>query len=280
MHRQLLDLLICPGCLPDERPLAAHGLACMLPSSDLALVSQYTETPVVSAYLWSHYADLFGDPDRHDAYLEWSSLLGLPGGLALDIGCAVGRLTFELGRQADFAIGIDRSHAFIQTARALARDGQLTFGLVMEGDLAEYREIRLPACWPRERVEFILADALALPFPRSVFQRSSSLNLLDKLPEPLRHLQELNRVMAVNDAQTLISDPWSWSTDIAPKTAWLGGVPQGPFAGHGHLNLRRLLETGLEPAWQVIDEGTVKWTIRNHRNHFERIYSDFLLAKR
>ena len=108
----------------------------------------------------------------------------------------------------------------------------------------------------------------------------TSTPLIDKLPDPLRHLQELNRVTTVVDAQALIADPWSWSTDIAPKSAWLGGVPEGPFAGHGHMNLRRLLETGLEPAWQVIDEGTVPWTIRNHRNHFERIHSDYLLATR
>ncbi|MBW2504153.1 MAG: methyltransferase domain-containing protein [Deltaproteobacteria bacterium] len=307
MHRQLLDLVVCPGCLPEERPLAAHiqetrqgdiytatltcpgcrknypidhGMACLLPQSDLALVGKYTELPVVSAYLWSHFADLFDDPDQNTAYLSWSSMLNASSGVALDTGCAVGRLTFELARNAELAVGIDRSHAFIQTARLLTREGRLSFDLIMEGELTEHREVRLPHDWPLNRVEFVLADALALPFPKSVFQCSSSLNLLDKLPAPLKHLDELNRVTSDTRAQLLVADPWSWSTEIAPKTAWLGGVPSGSFAGHAHINVRHLLENKLLPAWKILDEGTIQWTIRNHRNHFERIHSDYLLAQR
>ena len=309
MHRQLLDLLICPACLPEERSLKPHiretragdvysaeltcpgcrqdyrvdhGMACLLPPGSDAQPTEtkYTSTPVVSSYLWSHYADLFDDPRAHGAYTAWSKLLDPDAGLALDAGCAVGRLAFELSRQTELVIGIDRSQAFIRTARTLAAEGRLTFGLVMEGDLTEHREIRLGSAFARDKVEFLLADAQALPFPGSVFRTTSSLNLIDKLPEPRQHLEELNRVSARHQAQLLISDPWSWSTAVAPKTAWLGGLAGGPFAGHGHVNLRRLLERDTAPPWRVTDEGTVPWIIRNHRNHYELIDSDYLLGKR
>ena len=41
---------------------------------------------------------------------------GLPSGArALDLGCAVGRSTFELARHCHEVLGIDASHAFIRT---------------------------------------------------------------------------------------------------------------------------------------------------------------------
>ncbi len=307
MNRLLLDLLICPSCLPEEFPLSAHirqirqgdvfsalltcpgcsqeypvenGIARLLPRSSATSVNRYEQPQVVSAYLWSHYADLFEDPDAHDAYHNWAGLLAGQGGLAIDIGCAVGRLTFELCRTAELAIGIDRSLAFIETSRQLLQDRQLNFGLTVEGQLSDYRQIKLPAGWPLQRAEFIQADALALPFPAKAFSRGSSLNLLDKLSSPLHHLHELNRVSGHRGAALLVSDPWSWSTEFAPETAWLGGVADGPYAGHGHVNVSRILEHDLRPCWKIYKEGAVRWTIRNHRNHFEHIHSDYLLAKR
>jgi len=308
MRPTLLDLLICPACLPAEHPLRSRirdvrqgdihsaelecptwgrqypvrdGLALLLADgADEPGQGPYETPAAISSYLWSHYADLFGDPAASAAYGEWSRLLCGLDGPALDVGCAVGRLTFELARETELAIGVDRSQAFVRTARQLASAGELHFCLVMEGALCETRQISLPHHWPRERAEFIVADAQALPFPSGLFARGGSLNLLDKLPDPQRHLDELNRVLCPAPAQLLISDPWSWSTAVAAATAWLGGTDQGPWAGHAHANLRRHLQTGMTPPWEVTAEGTVAWTVRNHRNHYERISSDYLVARR
>jgi 2-polyprenyl-3-methyl-5-hydroxy-6-metoxy-1,4-benzoquinol methylase len=56
---------------------------------------------------------------------------------ALDIGCAVGRSTFELARQYDEVIGIDFSEAFVKECESLKRTGQATYSLPVEGDLVE-----------------------------------------------------------------------------------------------------------------------------------------------
>lgn len=309
MHRKLLELLICPACLPAERPLKARirttradeviaaeltcsgcrrdfpvdeGMACLLPpGNELGVrADEYGTAAAVSAYLWSHYADLLGDPRAHGAYGAWAGLLAPAGGLALDAGCAVGRLSFELSARSELVIGVDRSPEFIRAARTLAADGRLTFGLRMEGDLYEPREICLDNPFACQNVEFLLADAEALPFPSGLFRSVSSLNLLDKLPRPRRHLAELSRVAAPQGSELLVADPWSWSTDITPKESWLGGLADGPSAGYGRDNLERLLTAGMSPSWQVADAGTTSWTIRTHRNHYELIDSDYLLVKR
>ncbi|TLM66306.1 MAG: methyltransferase domain-containing protein [Deltaproteobacteria bacterium] len=305
MHRRLLDLLICPRCLPAEKPLRAtlrevrgdevtaatlecprcrvaypvdDGLAVLLPADGPE--DRYASADRLAGYLWSHYADLDGDPDAHRAFTAWGELLAGAAGPVLDAGCAVGRLSFELARQAELVIGIDRSAGFVRTARALARDGRCGFELASEGELCETRTVRLPADLRRERVEFLVADALALPFPAGLFGTAASLNLIDRVPLPRLHLAELDRVSRKREAALLLADPWSWAAGPAAPDEWLGGRRSGPGAGCGRDNVRRLLERYGRPAWQVAGSGRIGWSIRHHRNHFELIYSDYLLARR
>jgi hypothetical protein len=54
----------------------------------------------------------------------------------------------------------------------------------------------------------------------------------------------------------------------------------GSNAGPSLINLERLLTKECRPAWHVTAAGRVDWRLRNHRNHFELIRSDYLLAAR
>jgi SAM-dependent methyltransferase len=132
-------------------------------------------------------------------------------------------------------------------------------------------------------VEFIVGDALALPFRSKVFSAVASLNLIDKVPLPLNHLKETNRVSKEKGAQFLFSDPFSWSSDVAEEENWLGGKDHGPHSGRGMDNILLLL-TGkkgdLKPTWDITSKGHIWWRIRNHRNHFELIRSCSIKAKR
>lgn len=268
--------LECPKC-GTAHPVEG-GLATLLPAG--AATDHYASRERLAGYLWSHYADLAGDPDAHRAFPAWGGLLAGGGAPALDAGCAVGRLSFELARHAELVIGIDRAAGFVLAARTLARDGQLGFELICEGELVETRTVRLPPGLPRERVEFLVADALALPFPKSLFGTAASLNLLDRVPLPRLHLAELDRVCRRSAATLLVADPWSWAAGPAVPEEWLGGRRSGPGAGAGRDNVHRLLERMGRPPWRVADRGAVNWTIRHHRNHFELIRSDYLLARR
>jgi ubiquinone/menaquinone biosynthesis C-methylase UbiE len=161
----------------------------------------------------------------------------------VDVGCAVGRLSFELVRHADLVIGLDLSAGFVRAARTLVREGQLAYVPVIEGELTEERLVRLPTDLPRERVEFVQGDALALPFPASLFATATSLNLLDRVPVPRHHLAELNRVTKTVGAALLVADPWSWAESPALPTAWLDGRLGGDNAGDSRTNLQHWLVT-------------------------------------
>jgi len=315
MKKDLLDILICPACLPRETPLTIsvaqekgrdvisgyltcggcgqryaieQGIANLLPDPASTLSpaqARYMETAMVSSYLWSHYADLFGDPEANEAYSTWASAINNRGSasLALDVGCAVGRFTFELAGKSEFCVGLDRSAAFISAARKIASEGSLRFSLKIEGHLTENKVITIPNGWESANVEFIIGDALALPFPCECFSLLSSLNLLDKVPKPLLHLQEINRVARHSEAGLLFSDPFSWSLESAPEEAWLGGKEVEPYSGLGLNNVRSLLEGKggtILPPWTIEQTGRIPWKIRNHRNHFEMIFSEFITASR
>jgi len=313
MKKSLLDLLVCPTCLPREIPLkgvvyesddgdilSGHllckscgskydiddGIAVLLPQSALkASPSQnrYEEKHVISSYLWSHYADVFGVPDANDAYSIWASHLSYNAGIAIDAGCSVGRFTFELNKKSDFTIGLDRSFSFIRLARKLLKTRNLKFPMITEGHLSEQRSITIPNGWDSTKVEFIVGDALALPFYRGSFTLISSLNLLDKVPKPLRHLTEINRIAKKRGAVFLFSDPFSWSAESAEEKDWLGGKTEGEYTGRGIENVSLLIKGKygvMHPPWTIVKEGFVSWKIRNHCNHYEMIRSEFIVSKR
>jgi SAM-dependent methyltransferase len=163
------------------------------------------------------------------------------------------------------------------------RERSLQVQLKDEGLLRKEVTIRLPEQWHSNKVEFLVANALALPFRKKSIASFSSLNLVDKVPSPLRHLQEMNRVTRDANAQFLLSDPFSWSVEAAPVDQWLGGKRDGQYAGKGLANVAALLADGqgeLAPAWRVDDPGSVWWKIRTHSNHYELIRSCFVHASR
>ncbi|MCL2459119.1 MAG: methyltransferase domain-containing protein [Desulfobulbus sp.] len=312
MKAHLLELLICPRCLPAEEPLsvdildermgdiATGSLRCpqcgaLYPIVDgIALLdpqtteeqrgaNKYETEEVVSSYLWSHFGDLIGDEQASQAYAIWAGMMALQPGVALDAGGAVGRFTFEMSARCDFAIGIDTSQAFIRAARRLARERSMVVALKDEGMLHREMTIRLLDTWRSGRVEFMVANALALPFRQKSISLFSSLNLVDKVPSPLRHLREMNRVTRNESAQFLLSDPFSWSIEAAPVAEWLGGKTEGRFAGKGLANVAALLADAngeLMPAWRVGAPGSLWWTIRTHSNHYELIRSCYVHADR
>lgn len=313
MKTFLLPHLICPACLPDELSLEIttkcvekddivtgelyckncrrrfpikEGIATLLAdpvNHSTGGQMRYDDNEITNRYLWSHYADIMGCSETREANAAWADCLSDNSSTAFDAGCAVGRLTFEMAVRSELAVGCDLSLNFIRAARRLAHERHYTFSLPLEGNLREKFHCELPADWRSDNVEFVIANALALPFARQTFQQTSSVNLIDRVSYPLAHLYEMNRVAQSRNASFLFADPFSWSTAAAPEERWLGGTTLGKYSGRGLDNVRLLLtgkEKILTPAWKIAGEGKITWTMRTHTNHRELISSDFLRAER
>ncbi|MDJ0782276.1 MAG: methyltransferase domain-containing protein [Desulfosarcinaceae bacterium] len=314
MKRWLVDRLICPECTALEMPLTLTireehgedvwdgalrcldcdriypirgGVADLLPGDTRAKMdaeSGYNTPAMLSAYLWSHYSDLIGDPQATDAYRQWSSRIPPRPGPALDVGCAVGRLTFELADTHAHVIGIDASAAFIRSARQILTSKRLDFDLIIEGNLSEPWGCAFSdRNW--EGVEFIVADALALPFRSRTFATIAALNILEKVPDPLQHLMEVNRTLKPSGATFLFSDPFSWDPAVSPPETWLVGSGEGnsDYSPRGIDTLRRMF-TGafdlFDPPFEIVADGEVAWKIRKTANLWEHITSQYLVGQR
>jgi len=310
MKRFLLPHLICPACLPKEYRLLASigheadgdiitgylsctkcmrrfpikdGIALLLPDPDSEGHWRYEDADTLNRYLWSHYADLHGDNENAAANAAWANSLADHSRTALDAGCSVGRIAFEMAARSAWAVGCDLSQSFIRTARRLVKERNLKYSLPLEGNLRETFQIKLPDAWPTENLEFVVADALRLPFARETFQQIASLNVLDRVSYPLAHLFEMNRIASLKEASFLFASPFSWATSDIPEERWLGGTATGQYRGRGIENVRALLEGKgkiLTPPWKISPAGSVQWKMRSHCNHCESFKSDTLVATR
>ncbi|MRR33109.1 putative 4-mercaptohistidine N1-methyltransferase [bacterium] len=144
---------------------------------------------------------------------------------ALEVGCAVGRATFELARVFPQVIGVDYSKRFIAVADELRVTGGISYQVPVEGDLAVSVERNLSAFGlgpARTRVEFLSADAMALPAGLAGFDLIFAGNLIDRLPRPRLFLSSIHE--RLNPCGLLVlTSPYTWLPEFTPREEWLGG---------------------------------------------------------
>ncbi|MFM8459242.1 MAG: methyltransferase domain-containing protein, partial [Chthoniobacterales bacterium] len=110
---------------------------------------------------------------------------------ALDVGCAVGRSSFELARHCRSVTGIDSSRAFVPAATKVGREGKLAYEFTIEGERTAQAVARLPQGVDATRVAFEVGDAMALREDLASFDIVLAANLLCRLPDPRKFLARL-----------------------------------------------------------------------------------------
>jgi putative 4-mercaptohistidine N1-methyltranferase len=172
---------------------------------------------------------------------------------ALDLGCAVGRSSFELACRFDEVIGIDFSARFIEAAHAMQRDGAMSIRAPRGGATTDEFSLTLPADLPRERVRFEQGDACALRADLGVFDLLLMANLIDRLPDPARCLAQLPALVAPGGA-LIITSPYTWLEEYTPRDKWLD-------QGRGTL---ATLREKLAPAFSLNHAFDLPMVIRDH----------------
>ncbi len=203
-------------------------------------------------YLAFHYPDgdplasLLGErtPPLEDRYPFGVRKLwhARPEGDALDVGGAVGRVTFDLARDHRHAYGFDFSKTLVRGAYDVARHGRAVYTTVIEGDLRARHDVAVAT---PPNVSFVVANALAIPFPEAHFATVVALNLVDRVPDPLRLLAELTRVTAPGGT-LLVGSPFTWLATFTPRAKWLGGREEEGQPMRGAATLRAELAAAFE----------------------------------
>lgn len=137
---------------------------------------------------------------------------------ALDLGCAVGRSSFELSKYCQYVKGIDNSQSFITAAEALQQHGEIEYFLIEEGTHQTRHLARLPKDIHAERVEFICHDATKIPRDR-VYHIVLVANLICRLNNPKEFLEHIHE-MVIPSGQLIITSPYSWLEEFTPSSNW------------------------------------------------------------
>ncbi len=148
-----------------------------------------------------------------------------PKNRALDLGCSVGRASFELAKEFQFVNGLDFSARFIRIGHQLQEKGSVRYELPEEGEIVSYHERRLADLGLAEaagRVEFFQADALNLKPRFTGYDLILAANLIDRLRDPGAFLATVHERLNVGGL-LVIASPYTWLTEFTAKEKWLGG---------------------------------------------------------
>jgi SAM-dependent methyltransferase len=242
------------GAYLDDLPASAEGKG------------YYEQRSTRDEYLAFHFPD--GDPlaellgpaappvaDRYPYALRrfWRPR---PDGLALDVGAACGRVTFAPAEDHRLAAGVDLSGNLVAAARAVQVEGRARYATVDEGELTIAHDVPFAAP-PNAR--FAVADALSLPFRDAAFATVLGLNLVDRVPDPGRALDELVRVTAPG-GRLIVASPYTWLATFTPRERWLGGYAGDgpPVRGSDSVRAR------LAPCCKLVEDARLPFFIQHH----------------
>jgi putative 4-mercaptohistidine N1-methyltranferase len=174
----------------------------------------------------------------------------------LDLGCAVGRSTFEMARSCDEVLGLDFSHSFIRAADALRRGESLAYERLDEGRLRTELIARRPDGVTGASVRFHQADALHLSADLGCFDRVHAANLLCRLRDPQCLLDRLPALVKPG-GQLVLATPCSWLEEFTPPENW---PPAGTFDW---------LQALLTPAFVLVRQAEEPFLIRETARKFQ-----------
>jgi putative 4-mercaptohistidine N1-methyltranferase len=255
-----------PGEIPSEKNTVAE-------------TNPYESDRLVHEYLLFHYGSAeevlpfpegprgaLGFPVRcvREGF-DWERAVG---GRALDLGCAVGRSSFELSRECSEVVGIDYSSAFVRAAERIRVEGRVEYERREEGERTTRLVAGLPEGSVAERIRFEVGDAQALRGDLGEFDVVLMANLIDRLRDPQRCLSGLGGLVR-SGGQLLVTSPYTWMEEFTPKSAWLGGVREVEGGEVGRGSTLEGLKRSLEGEFELAGVRNFPFLIREHARKYQ-----------
>jgi 5-histidylcysteine sulfoxide synthase/putative 4-mercaptohistidine N1-methyltranferase len=254
-------------------------------ASEQALVepeAMYETDAAVAQYCDAHFGpEKFGAKNFSTQLVQIAveALARRPMRRALDLGCAVGRASFELAQYFDQVTGIDFSARFIRIAYQLQEKGVIHYQLPEEGEIVSFHEKHLSdfgLAGTGPRIEFAQGDAHNLKPQFTHYDLVLAANLIDRLYDPARFLATIHQ--RINPGGLLlIASPYTWLEEFTEKAKWIGGIRR---AGEPFTTLEGLREQ-LEGEFRLLDEPhDIEFVIRETARKFQHTIAQVTLWER
>ena len=178
---------------------------------------------------------------------------------ALDLGCAVGRSSFELGRHFDEVTGIDFSGRFVAEAERMRRQRLVMIRAPREGDATDEVHLQMPVDMLTDHVHFEQGDACNLRADLGTFDLVLMANLIDRLPDPAKCLARLPGLIP-SGGWLVITSPYTWLEEFTARDKWLDGGGRGTLSA---------LKERLDPDFELQRAFDLPFLIREHRRKYQ-----------
>ena len=194
-------------------------------------MNPYETRKLVDEYLLFHYgssSEILPHPAGPQDALDFAVRTPAPAEpgpfkRALDLGCAVGRSSFEMSKVSEEVIGIDFSQAFIDAANTIKSGTPLRYQRLEEAHTFSTLTATLPEGALPEKVTFEQGDAMDLRSDLGSFDLVHAANLICRLPDPGKLLDRLPDL--VTPGGTLIlATPCTWLEEYTPKENFPNGT--------------------------------------------------------
>ncbi|MCE9687974.1 5-histidylcysteine sulfoxide synthase [Shewanella sp. AS16] len=249
--------------------------------AQMAEVNVYETDELISQYLEFHYgAEYFGVGNFcvNGVTQALNEIQLGHTAKALDIGCSVGRASFELAKVFDRVDAIDFSARFIQQAYALTEQGEKRYTIRTEGDLQEFKSVSLEALGYAhlvDKLNFVQGDACNLKPQYTGYDLVYASNLIDRLADPLEFLTDIHRRIN-RGGYLVIASPYTWLEEYTPKDKWLGGVKR---KGENFTSLDGLTES-LIGQFELVAVKEIPFVIRETKRKFQHTVSEMSIWRK
>lgn len=246
---------------------------------------KYDTDEVVDQYLLFHFGD---DQDQQDKSIAETVQFPAVSNLithtvslvnefctenekVLDLGCAVGRASFELARTFNHVIGLDYSDAFIGAAEALRKNKELPYSRWETGRHRTPMVATIDNKLSTDGIDFVQGDASnlsAVPLLNSdqAFDAILLCNLLCRLSNPRHCLEQFSQSdnYLKSGGILVIASPNTWLAQYTDEENFLDGATSDETlnAIGNHL-----------PGFTQLHSEDVPFMIREHRRKYEYIIS-------
>lgn len=195
---------------------------------------------------------------------------------ALDVGCNMGRTSFELSKEFEEVIGIDFSARFFHLVVGLNQNGVLNYMVRSEGQLNDYKTVELEnfEFYPyKERVTFYqqpdVSNIDILKFKD--FDLIFAGNIIENLSNPRDFLSRIDKYLVKNGILVLAST-YDWKIELTPLNNWLGGFKQDGENKQSYEGIKDILEEKFEEISEPINE---EFVVKESKNKYQHNISQF-----
>ena len=186
---------------------------------------------------------------------------------ALDLGCTVGRTTFEIATTFNEVVGIDSNSKLIDAARYLQQHGTLKYSRKDQGICKTTLIAMVDPSIDRHRIRFEVDDVCSLPLYLKDFDAVVLANVLCRLPQPsvcLERMQGANGLVKAGGI-LVITTSFDWLPQYTPSNNWINSVK----------------EIGdILTEFDLIHQEEIPIMIRKHRRKFKYIITLAMVYKR